>query len=361
MNISLNNILNKSLLSREDIVAMLSLTDPSEVAALFHHADEIRKQYAGDAVHLRGIIEISNHCKRGCLYCGLRNGNKELTRYRMEPGEIVEYAIKIAALPIHSIVIQAGEDEYLTAPIIADIVHRIKREANAAITLSLGEQSDETYRMWFDAGADRYLLKHETANAQIFKRLKPDASLQVRTGRLFALKRIGFQIGSGNMVGLPDQTPGDIADDILLCKELDVDMATFGPFIPSPETPLYDAGQGTVELSLKTIACARIVLKNVHIPANTAIATIDAEGREKALQCGANVVMPNFTPSRYRIHYQIYPNRRCITDEPLQCNGCIRAMIIGLGRTVADDYGHSLKADLSTSRYATNECTMSSA
>jgi biotin synthase len=340
---SLALLLSKENLSKDEIVTLLGLTSEDDRAALFKRADEVRARYLGDEVHLRGIIEIGNECDRHCLYCGLRRPNTGLIRYRMSCDEIIENAIAIAALPVHTIVLQSGEAQTHAPEELAYVIREIRKKTDAALTLSFGEWEADDYRSWFEAGADRYLLKHETMNRDLFRRLKPDSDLDNRIGCLRTLKDIGFQVGTGNMVGLPGQTLEDIADDIMFCRELEADMSTFGPFIASPFTPLSDEKNGSVELSLNTIAVARLVLHDTHIPANTAIATLDPRGRERALCCGANVVMPNFTPSAYRIHYQIYPHRKCITDEPLVCNGCIRGMITGLGRTVSDGRGDTRK------------------
>ncbi len=327
-------------ITKKEIVRLLELEAPEEVEELFRRADGVRRERMGEEVHLRGIIEISNHCERRCAYCGIRAGSG-VNRYRMTPGEIVKRALLVARLPVKTIVLQSGVDRGLTAEMVADIVRRIKAEADAAITLSLGERDDETYRLWREAGADRYLLKHETANPVLFAKLKPDSSFAERLGRLKALKRAGFQAGSGNMIGLPGQTLEDIAGDILLCRELDVDMAAFGPFIPAEGTPLAGAATGSAALSLKAIAAARILLPDAHIPANTALATVDPAAQIRALSCGANVVMPNFTPARYRSRYRIYPNlsRFSAGDDLAEIRRRFVDLVQSAGRMVATGYG----------------------
>ncbi len=339
----LDTLLLQDRFSRDDLITLLGITAQDERQRLFERADAVRHAFVGDEVHLRGIIEISNECERHCMYCGIRADNNGLPRYRMTPDEIVRTATAVADMNVHTIVLQSGEAASYTSGELAGAIREIRRHTDAALTLSFGEWDGDAYQMWFDAGADRYLLKHETINPVLFKRIKPDSDLDHRIGCLYELKRIGYQVGTGNIVGLPGQTLADIADDILFCRELEADMSTFGPFIASPFTPFAGESNGSVELSLTTIAVARLVLRDAHIPANTAIATLDPHGRERALQCGANVVMPNFTPSLHRVHYQIYPHRKCITDEPTVCNVCIRGMIHGLGRTVAGHPGHSLK------------------
>lgn len=339
----MNDILNKENLSREDIIYLLNLSGEDEIKLLFAKADEVRKIYCGDEVHLRGIIEISNYCNQNCLYCGLREANFNLQRYRMSPDEIINAARLITNLGIVTIVLQSGEDHVLDTDFLAYIIYSIKQQTSAAITLSLGERGFDEYRAWKIAGADRYLLKHETANKKLYEIFHNKQKLEDRISHLRFLKTIGYQIGSGNMVGLPMQTVEDIADDILLCKELDLDMAAFGPFIPSPNTPYQNKKAGSVLLTLKTMAVARIVLKNVHIPATTALATLDDNGRIKGLNSGANVIMPDFTPSPYREQYQIYPDRKYISDDPMNNRTLLQHQIESIGRRISSSRGDSLK------------------
>lgn len=340
---NLHYILNKKELTKEDIVYLLSLNDEKDIQLLFQYADEVRKQFCGDEVHLRGIIEFSNFCEADCVYCGLRRSNSALERYRMSIEEIISTAQKIYSAGIRTIVLQSGEDSHYTKDDIIKIIKSIKQNCDVAITLSLGERTFDEYDEWKRAGADRYLLKHETANSKLYSALHLKQKLEERLNHIRYLKSIGFQAGSGNIIGLPKQTLEDIAEDILLCKELDCDMCSFSPFIPSPETPFREIPPANLSLTLKTMAVARIVLKNVHIPATTALGTLDSLGREKGLQVGANVIMPNFTPNPYRQHYLIYPNKKCIADDPISCSSCLRLMIKSLGRKISEDKGHSLK------------------
>lgn len=340
---NLYEILHKEELTKGEIIFLLNLADKNDQQKLFDRADEVRSIYCGDEVHLRGIIEFSNYCEQNCLYCGLRDDNYKLTRYRMTPEEIIETAHVISNLGIYTIVLQSGEDNYYDTDRIAYIIYQIKQNTNAAITLSLGERGFDEYRTWKIAGADRYLLKHETANPKLYSTYHNKQKLEDRLSHLRFLKTIGYQIGSGNIIGLPKQTIEDIADDILLCKEFDLDMAAFGPFIPSPNTPYQNKSAGNVDLTLRTMAAARIVLKKVHIPATTALATLDDDGRIKGLNAGANVVMPDLTPSPYREQYQIYPNKKCINDNPLSCKGCMQLQIESIGRKISNSRGDSLK------------------
>ena len=339
----LDHILNKKDLSKEEIIYLLELSDFRNTRRLFDKADEVRKAYCGDEVHLRGIIEFSNYCEQDCLYCGLRSSNTEVERYRMTADEIIETAMLISNIGIRTIVLQSGEDSAFDMDKIAYIIYFIKQNSDVAITLSLGERDFEEYKTWRYAGADRYLIKHETANPLLYSLYHQEQKIQDRIKHLEFLKSIGFQIGSGNLIGLPGQKVEDIADDLLLCRDLDVDMASFSPFVPSPNTPYRNKPVGSVELTLKTIAVGRILMKNTHIPATTAIATIDSLGREKALRVGANILMPNFTPKSYRDKYCIYPNKKYIADDPLNSASSIQNIVSSMGRKVSTSRGDSMK------------------
>ncbi|MEW6200528.1 MAG: [FeFe] hydrogenase H-cluster radical SAM maturase HydE [bacterium] len=328
-------------LSRGEICAVLETRNPVEIDNLFNTADRMRQRWVGDEVHVRGLIEISNHCRRDCLYCGLRKSNLKLERYRMTDDEIIETVRTAASLGARTIVIQSGEDPRLTSSRVAGLVGQIKDEVDVAITLSLGEYSPGDFIAMKRAGADRYLLKHETIDRGLYNRLHPDMDYENRICCLEWLKEAGFQVGAGIMVGLPGQTIESIADDILFMKFMELDMAGIGPFIPHPETPLCGAEAGTLEMTLKVIAITRIIIPCLLIPATTAIGTIEFGGRECALRCGANVIMPNATPQKYRKLYQIYPNRICADDSPENCLICVEGMIKSLGRNVATDFGHS--------------------
>ncbi|MFH1195914.1 MAG: [FeFe] hydrogenase H-cluster radical SAM maturase HydE [bacterium] len=341
----LNELLNiEKELNRDEIIFLLNLSDTSDKIKLFNSADAVRKVYCGDEIHLRGVIEFSNYCNENCLYCGLREDNFTIKRYRMSAEEIISTAQQISNLGIRTLVLQSGEDSYYNTDFIAHVIYSIKQSADVSITLSVGERGFDEYRTWKIAGADRYLLKHETANAEWYSIYHLKEKLNIRLEHLKFLKSIGYQIGSGNMIGLPMQTIEDIADDILLLKQLDVDMAAIGPFIPSPFTPYQKKPSGSVDMTLKALAIGRIVLKNVHIPATTAIDSIDIEGREKSLKAGANVIMPNFTPHPYREYYKIYPNKRGSKDDPLLAHKSLQSRIELIGRKISTGKGDSLKS-----------------
>ena len=336
-------ILRKETLVKDEIVFLLSLNNLTDVKTLFAKADEVRKKYCSDEIHLRGIIEFSNHCDQNCLYCGLRLHNKNLPRYRMSKDEILNTAHFIIKAGIRTIVLQSGEDSFYDCDEIESIIIEIKDKLDVAVTLSLGERDFSEYKIWKAAGADRYLLKHETANPILYSIYHQGDELDNRIRHLRFLKSIGYQTGSGNIVGLPKQTLEDIAEDLLLLKSLDVDMASISPFIPSPATPYGSEAKANIDLTLKAMAVARIVLKNVHIPATTALGTLDKQGREKGLKVGANVIMPNYTPNPYRQNYQIYPDKLCISDDPFECGSRLTLMIKSLGRKVGDSKGDSIK------------------
>jgi biotin synthase len=342
-NISLNTVLEKDSLTKKDIVFLLSLNDPLDVKLLYQKADEVRKEYCGDYVHLRGIIEFSNYCDQHCLYCGLRLHNTGLERYRMTKEEIINAAHFIYESGIRTIVLQSGEDHKFECKDIEEIITAIKKDLDVAITLSTGEREFYDYKRWKDAGADRYLLKHETANPKLYSVYHQGDELDERIEHIKYLKSIGFQVGSGNIIGLPQQTIEDIANDILLLKELDVDMCSISPFVLSQNTPYRNEENGNINLVLRTMAVARIVLRNSHIPATTALATLDSDGREKGLDVGANVIMPNFTPQPYKEKYLIYENKARTDRNPESLVKQLHKLIESVGRKVGKTKGHSLK------------------
>jgi len=331
-------------LSKEELLTLLAVNDNEELEGLYQRADLIRKKYVGDEIHLRGLIEFSNICRKNCCYCGIRSGNKGAKRYRMPLEEIIDTVALAAGFGYRTVVLQSGEDPFYSADILADLIKIIKQKSNVAVTLSIGERDQEAYRKLFAAGADRFLMRFETSNPGLYRSLHPDSDFQERMQILEWLKAIGYQVGSGIMIGLPGQTLEDLAMDILKFKELELDMVGVGPFLPHPDTPLAGAYCGTAEMTLKVIALTRIVTRTAHLPATTALATLRPEdGRDKALQAGANVVMPNLTPMKYRELYEIYPDKICVNEEAEQSDSYIRRRIHLIGRSISDGYGHSLK------------------
>jgi biotin synthase len=261
----------------------------------------------------------------------------------MSKKEILATVEKIYEADIKTIVLQSGEDFWYDVKFISDLIKEIKESFDVAITLSLGERKFTEYNEWRNAGADRYLLKHETANPRIYTKIHYKQKLTERLDHLLYLKSIGFQIGSGNIIGLPNQTIEDIADDLILCKKFECDMASFSPFIPASDTPFKNIEKASLELTLKTMAAARIVLKDVHIPSTTALGVLSKEGRIKGLRTGANVIMPNFTPSPFSQNYKIYDGKICISESSTDWGSSLKLMIETLGRKVAEDKGDSLK------------------
>ncbi len=322
--------------TKKEIVDILK--DDSQNEWLFSLADKVRRENVGNEVHLRGLIEFSNICHCFCKYCGLRCENKELDRYRILPDNIVKYAQKAVEMGYKTIVLQSGEDVFYSKEILCDIIKRIK-EFDVALTLSIGERSFEDYKAFRDCGADRYLIRIETTDRALYKKMHPNMDFDNRLRCLNDLKKLGYEVGTGCLVGLPEQTVVSLADDILFFKEINADMVGIGPFIAHPHTPLKDMPNGDFTLALKVMALTRILLKNINIPATTAMETLNPNGRIIALQSGANVVMPNVTTTEYRAKYEIYPNKICINENPSQCFNCIGGKIRSIGRTISTDYG----------------------
>lgn len=326
-----------------DLETLLSLEDPREAEELFSFADQVRKRVCGDGIFLRGIVEFSNHCSRECFYCGLNKANTGLKRYRLSAEEILDAAGHISSCGVKTIVLQSGEDACLDAGWLASVISEIKTRFDLSVTVSVGERKSQDYRLWKEAGADRYLLKIETSDEELYSSLHPDMSFGRRLDCLKALKELGYQTGSGNIVGLKGQTLEHIARDILFFKEQALDMVGIGPFIPHSQTPLRNEASGPAFLTLKTLALTRIVCRDVHLPATTALGSLREDARPRALIAGANVLMPNFTPTAYRALYEIYPGKRCV-DEPVgACSTCMETLAGSLGRFIDRSAGDSFK------------------
>lgn len=313
-------------LSKKEIIDILKSDD----AGILKDANKIRRQYVGDGVHLRGLIEFSNICKRNCLYCGLQSQNKFVNRYRLSKSEILDIAKKGVDDGFKTIVLQSGEDDFYTTGMLCSIISDIK-ELGAAVTLSIGEKTFEEYKAYKDAGADRFLLRIETTDENLYRKIHPYADFQNRKRCLYDLKKLGYETGTGCLVGLPGQTLDSLADDILFFKELDADMIGIGPFIPHPQTPLKNEQPGNLDLAVKVMAVTRILLKDINIPATTAMESLRKDGRLLALQSGANVVMPNLTDEYHKKMYEIYPNKVSATRQELQEN------LAKIGRYIVTD------------------------
>ncbi len=333
----LKKAINEHNLTFDEVVVLLR---SKEDDSLFKAADKVRKEVKGDEVHLRGLIEFTNICKSSCKYCGLRSENKEIERYRLNKDEIISLANHGAKMGYKTIVLQGGEDAFFDADLMSEIVREIKKN-DLALTLSIGERSFEDYKKFREAGADRYLIRIETTDDWLYSELHPNMSLKNRLRCLKDLQTLGYETGSGCLVGLPEQTVEMLAKDILFFKENNFDMIGIGPFIPHPDTPIKNADSWTdnFKMSLKVMAITRLLLPDINIPATTAMETLNPKGRIIALQSGANVVMPNITSTEYRPKYEIYPNKICLNDSPDKCRGCITKKIESIGRTISKGYG----------------------
>lgn len=354
-------------LTQDEILAWLRENDPCRLKHLYAWADAVRRENVGDAVHLRGLIEISSHCTRQCMYCGLRSSNRKLQRYRMTRDEILDCVREGERLGYRTVVMQAGEDETLTAEWVAEIVASIKSSTSLAVTLSLGERSKEELRIWHAAGADRYLLRFETSDRQLFRTIHPPktANAPDRLELLRVIKQLGYEAGGGVMVGIPGQSYQMLADDIERFRQLDLDMIGIGPYIPHPDTPLgsgylrpaidlAEQAAPTEEMVYKMVALARIACPTANIPATTALATINkTNGRRQGLSVGANVVMPNLTPVKYRSLYQIYPAKACIDEDAGDCNRCLRGQLHSIDRKVGLGHGSRGESEPTSSESST--------
>ncbi len=326
---------------------------PERLEELWETADSVRKEYVGDEVHLRGLIEISNYCVRSCTYCGLNVHNEDVERYRMNADEVVQCAKKADGFGYGTVVMQAGEDYMITGQWLADIVRQIKSQTNLAVTLSMGERPFEDLKLWRQAGADRYLLRFETSDRKLYELIHP--ALGDRKSDRFEilgqLQQLGYEAGGGVMIGIPGQSYDILARDIEAFGKYDLDMIGVGPYIANPKTPLGN-GQLVPEIdpsqqvpsnelmTYKVVALTRLVCPEANIPSTTALATINQQqGRELGLSRGANVVMPNITPPEYRTKYEIYPGKACQNETAEMCQVCMAGRIASIGRTIGKGQG----------------------
>lgn len=328
--------------SKIDFVELLEAgRNPAVRERLQKEALKIRKKYYGDKVYIRGLIEFTNYCKNNCYYCGIRRGNPVVKRYRLSEEEILSCCENGYGLGFRTFVLQGGEDPYYTDDRMVDIIRKIKaRYPDCALTLSIGEKTEESYERFRKAGADRYLLRHETANEEHYKMLHPDEmSLTNRKQCLFQLKKLGYQVGAGFMVGSPGQTIECLAEDLLFLRELQPEMVGIGPFIPHHETRFAQEEAGDVELTLFLLSVIRILLPKVLLPATTALGTMDVRGREKGLLAGANVIMPNLSPKENRKDYELYDNKICTGEEAAECRQCLARRVESVGCHIVTDRG----------------------
>ncbi|MBR4403908.1 MAG: [Clostridiales bacterium] len=345
----MQNIIQKlcdtGTLTREEIITLLENRDSEIQAELAKKASEASKKHYGNKVFVRGLIEFTNYCRNDCYYCGIRCGNKNAERYRLSKDEIVECASYGYGLGFRTIVLQGGEDMFYTDDMMVDIIKSIKEvHPDVAVTLSIGEKSYESYKAFFDAGADRYLLRHETADVNHYAKLHPkNLSAENRQQCLYNLKKIGFQTGAGFMVGSPYQTTENIADDLLFLKKLDPEMIGIGPFIPHKDTVFADAKAGDLNLTLFLLSVIRLMLPTVLLPATTALGTVNPRGRELGILAGANVVMPNLSPVGVRKKYALYDNKICTGEEAAECMNCLKNRISSIGYEIVTDRGDNIK------------------
>ncbi len=334
----LEQILTQDTFTKEDLVRMLA-ADEQERTLLFARAAQIKEQYVGKKVFYRGLIEFSNLCGKNCFYCGIRAGNASTHRYEVTPEEVLEAAKYAYDNKFGSIVIQAGErsDKKFVSR-ISELLQQIREmsKGELGITLSLGEQSEETYREWFEHGAHRYLLRIEVSNPELYGRYHPNDKkhdYQQRIDCLHTLRKVGYQVGTGVMIGLPFQSLEDMADDLMFFRDFDIDMVGMGPYIEHESTPLYQFKDELLSktdrfyLSLKMVAILRIMMKDINIAATTAMQAIDPMGREKAIKVGANIIMPNLTPTSYREDYLLYEDKPCTDEDAEECKRCLEARI----------------------------------
>lgn len=335
-------LIDGSKWTREEYIQLLQFMDDEDIAVrLAKEAVKIRQKYYGNKVYTRGLIEFTNYCKNDCYYCGIRLGNKEAVRYRLTKEQILSCCESGYELGFRTFVLQGGEDPYFTDERMVDIIQSIKAAyPEIALTLSIGEKSYDSYQKFKQAGADRYLLRHETANEKHYRKLHPEAmSLANRKQCLFYLKKLGYQVGAGFMVGSPGQTVETLADDLIFLRELQPHMVGIGPFVPHHSTKFASEKAGSVTQTLFLLSVIRILLPKVLLPATTALGTMDPRGREKGILAGANVVMPNLSPVENRRQYDLYDNKICTGEEAAECRGCLQARMESIGYEIVGDRG----------------------
>ena len=333
------------VLPEEGYEQLVSQRTPELAAELAVRARRECERVYGDAVYTRGLIEFSNYCKNDCLYCGIRRSNAECRRYRLTCDQILRCADEGYDLGFRTFVLQGGEDTEVTDEWLCQVVRTLKQaHPDCAVTLSVGERSRSSYASLREAGADRYLLRHETASKAHYQRLHPRSmSFDNRMSCIQDLRDLGFAVGVGFMVGSPFQTPADLAADLKFIERFKPEMCGIGPFVPHHATPFAGFSGGTVELTCYLLSIIRLIQPNILLPATTALGTIDAEGREKGILSGANVVMPNLSPVEVRSDYELYDNKICTGEEAAECRGCLGARMISIGRHLAVDRGDPIE------------------
>ncbi|WP_461205254.1 [FeFe] hydrogenase H-cluster radical SAM maturase HydE [Clostridium sp. DL1XJH146] len=328
----INKLYQTNDASREELLFLLDNINEDEKKFLFQKSLETSQKFYSNKVFMRGLLEFTNYCKQHCMYCGIRAENKLADRYRLTVEDIMSCCENGDKLGYNTFVLQGGEDPYYTDDKIVEIIEAIKeRFPEKAITLSIGEKSYDSYLKYFNAGADRYLLRHETATPELYRKFHPNMSFENRIECLYNLKKIGYQVGAGFMVGLPGQKNEDLVNDLVFLKKLYPHMIGIGPFIPHKDTALANEKGGTVEKTLLMLSLTRLLVPEVLLPSTTAMGTLDPKGREKALKVGANVVMPNLSPINVREKYSLYDGKICTGDEAAHCRNCIEGRINSAG------------------------------
>ena len=335
----------EQMLSAEELDCLLATEDTEAVERLKAEARTAAQAVYGKQIYIRGLIEFTNYCKNDCYYCGIRRGNACAERYRLTKEQILSCCAAGYELGFRTFVLQGGEDPYFTDERICDLVSAIKRaHPDCAVTLSIGEKERASYQAYFDAGADRYLLRHETADAVHYGKLHPEEmSLKNRMRCLRDLKEIGYQTGCGFMVGSPYQTTENLIADLRFLQELKPDMIGIGPYVPHADTPFAGQPTGDLALTLRLVSLLRLLFPYALIPATTALGTIHPQGRERGLQAGANVVMPNLSPVKNRKAYELYDNKICTGEEAAECRGCLSRRVESVGYHLVSDRGDAVE------------------
>ena len=337
----IDKLFQENFLSAEEFHRLLANRSQEDEEYARNLANQVRQQVYGNKIYVRGLIEFTNYCKNDCFYCGIRRSNREAQRYRLTEEDIMTCCAEGYELGFRTFVLQGGEDPFFTDEKIVHLIQEIKKKyPDCALTLSIGEKSEESYRAFHEAGADRYLLRHETADPRHYRRLHPyERSCEHRKNCLRTLKKLGFQTGAGFMVGSPLQTIDDLVEDFLFLKDLDPEMVGIGPFIPHKDTPFAEERRGRLEDTLFYLALLRLMLPHVLLPATTALGTIHPKGREMGVLSGANVVMPNLSPISVRKKYMLYDGKICTGDESAQCRSCLSGRMQQIGCEIVTDRG----------------------
>lgn len=334
-------LIEQGFLSKDEYITLLGSYTEEQRLRLQARAVELRKQYYGNKVFVRGLIEFTNYCKNNCYYCGIQASNGDAKRYRLTKEEILECCDTGWKLGFRTFVLQGGEDPFFTDDQIVDIVREIKKQyPESAVTLSIGEKTKESYQRYKEAGADRYLLRHETADEEHYRMLHPESmSLANRKNCLYTLKELGYETGAGFMVGSPGQTDACLAEDLVFLRELNPHMVGIGPFIPHHETRFANNQPGSLEKTLLLLSILRIILPKANLPATTALGTLNPRGRELGIEAGANVVMPNLSPVKVRKKYELYDHKICTGEEAAECAGCLSKRMASVGYEVVAERG----------------------